>query len=358
MMRIFKNLALLGLLCALVRTAPAQFYAIGADVSFLPKCEQDGVVFKEGGQPKDVLAMLREHHYNWVRLRLFVDPAASKDRLPNDLPYTLSLAKRARGMGFHVLLDLHYSDSWADPAKQTTPVAWSKLKHKELVEQVRTYTRDVIAALAREGAMPEMVQVGNEITQGMLWPDGKLPDNWDNLADLLRAGIAGIDAGRGTHARPRIMIHIERSGDLDAAEWYVDALIAHHVPFDILGLSYYPFWHGSVARMRENLHDLALRYRHPIIVVETATNWKPAAESANKKIDFPETPEGQRDHLMAVDAAVRAIPNGLGWGVFWWEPAAEHELRARSFFDEEGNVLPIITAFDHNETGARPALGR
>jgi arabinogalactan endo-1,4-beta-galactosidase len=358
MMRILKTLVLLGLLCALVRPAVAQSYAIGADVSFLPKCEQDGVVFKEGGQPKDVLAMLREHHYNWVRLRLFVDPAANKDKLPNDLAYTLALAKRAHRMGFHLLLDLHYSDTWADPAKQATPVAWSKLKHKQLVEQVRTYTRDVIAALAREDAMPEMVQVGNEITQGMLWPDGKLPDNWDNLADLLKAGIAGIDAGRGSHPKPRIMIHIERSGDLDAAEWYVDTLIAHHVPFDVLGLSYYPFWHGGVVRMKDNLHDLALRYHHPIIVAETATNWRPAEESMQKKLDFPETPEGQRQFLMAVDAAVRAIPNGLGWGVFWWEPAAVHELTGRSFFDDAGNALPVLSAFDGAAVAAPAVPGR
>ena len=117
--------------CALVlavtglRPACAQSYAIGADVSFLGKCEQDGVVFKEGGQPKDVLAILHEHQYNWVRLRLFHDPSVGEGHLPNDLAYTLRLTKRAHAMGFHVLLDLHYSDTWADPGKQFTPAAWS-----------------------------------------------------------------------------------------------------------------------------------------------------------------------------------------------------------------------------------------
>ena len=226
--------------------AQAQSYAIGADVSFLAKCERDGMVFKEDGQPKDVLVMLREHQYNWVRLRLFHDPAAAADKLPNDLDYTLTLAKRAKSLGFHLLLDLHYSDSWADPGKQPTPEAWKKLKHKQLVEQVFTYTRDTISTFAREGVMPDMVQVGNEITNGMLWPDGKLPDNWDNFADLLKAGIRGVDAGRGAQPKPRIMIHIERSGDYDAAVWFFDNLIAHHVPFDVMGLSYYPRWHGGM----------------------------------------------------------------------------------------------------------------
>jgi arabinogalactan endo-1,4-beta-galactosidase len=324
---------------------PAQSYAIGADVSFLARCEQDGLIFKEDGRPRDLLVMLREHRYNWVRLRVFHDPSMSADRLPNDLAYTLALAKRAKALGLHLLLDLHYSDTWADPGRQTTPAAWSHLKHKQLALQVSRYTRDVIAAFAQAGLMPEMVQVGNEITQGMLWPDGKLPDNWDNLADLLKAGISGVEAGRGSFPKPRIMIHIERSGDYDAAVWFFDSLIAHHVPFDVMGLSYYPFWHGSLAKFRNNLHDLALRYGHPIVVVETAYNWTPGS-LAGKKSDFPESPEGQRDFLMAVDSAVRAIPNGLGEGVFWWEPAAEGDLRARSFFDEDGNVLPVLSAFD------------
>jgi len=325
--------------------ADLQNYAIGADVSFLAKCEQDGVVFKENGKPIDVLALLREHHYNWVRLRIFHDPAAAAGKLPNDLNYTLALARRARNDGFHLLLDFHYADSWADPGKQPTPAAWSRLKHKQLVHQVFKYTRDTIAAFAGQGLMPDMVQIGNEITNGMLWPDGKLPGNWDNFADLVNAGIAGVEAGRGAAPKPGIMIHIERSGDYGAAVSFFDNLIAHHVHFDVIGLSYYPFWHGDIATFRANLHDLALRYRLPIIVVETAYNWTPGG-MAGKKTDFPESPEGQLAFLRAVDAAVRAIPNGLGQGVFWWEPAAEGGLRGRSFFDNRGNVLPVVTAFD------------
>jgi arabinogalactan endo-1,4-beta-galactosidase len=141
------------------------------------------------------------------------------------------------------------------------------------------------------------------------------------------------------------MIHIERSGDYDAAVSFFDNLIARHVPFDVMGLSYYPLWHGDIAAMRANLRNLAMRYRRPIIVVEAAYRWTPG-DFAGKKAEFPESPEGQKDFLLAVDAAVRAIPNGLGQGVFWWEPAAEGDLRGRSFFDLEGNVLPVISVFD------------
>ncbi len=346
---VLRSLPMLICVLALAVLAPrpalAQEYAIGADVSFLAKCEQDGVVFKENGQPKDVLAILREHHYNWIRLRLFHDPTAAPDKLPNDLPYTLALTRRAKAMGFHILLDLHYSDSWADPAKQPMPAAWAKLNHKQLVKQVFAYTRDTIAAFAKQGLTPDMVQVGNEITGGMLWPDGKLPDNWDNFADLLQAGIRGVKAGSRSGPRPRILIHIERSGDYDTAVAFFDQVLAHNLDFDVIGLSYYPYWHGDLPTMQNNLRKLALRYHRPIIVVETAYNWTPG-RAAGKSRDFPETPQGQLDFLRALDAAVRAVPDGLGQGVFWWEPAAEGGLRGRSFFDYDGNVLPVITAFD------------
>jgi len=325
-------------------TARAQ-YAVGADVSFLADAERQGIVFSDGGKPEDVLAMLRAHHYNWVRLRLFVNPETSADKLPNDLPYTIALAQRARKLGFHFLLDLHYSDTWADPEKQFTPATWSKLKHKQLVEQVFTYTRDTLAAFTRAGVEPDMVQVGNEITHGMLWLDGKLPDNWDNFAELLKAGVAGVRAGAGAGPQPKIMIHIERSGSYDEAVWFFDNLIQRHVPFDVMGLSYYPFWHGDTSHLRGTLHDLALKYRRPIIVVETAANWTPSGEKGKK--EFAETPEGQRDFLAAVDAAVRVIPQGLGAGVFWWEPAVSPgPIAGRGLFDDQHRALPAMGVFD------------
>lgn len=345
-MRVLKKLlCTICLLAGVCKPAAAQQYAIGADVSFLGKCEQDGIVFKEDGKPKDVLAILREHHYNWIRLRLFHDPAANPTKLPNNLNYTLSLARRAKNLGFHVLLDLHYSDTWADPGKQFTPAAWSGLSHRQLRHQVYLYTRDTIAAFRQQGLAPDMVQVGNEITHGMLWPDGKLPDHWDHFADLVRAGIRGVKTVSGSGPKPRIMIHIERSGDYPAAIAFYDRLLAHQVSFDVIGLSYYPYWHGDIETMRANLAKIALRYHKPVMIVETAYNWTPGGFTA-KKAEFPESPRGQLDFLRAVNAAVRAVPDGLGQGVFWWEPAAEGSLRGRSFFNQDGNVLPVIRAFD------------
>ena len=186
---------------ALANFAHAQDYAMGADVSFLAQAEHEGVVFKDGGTPHPGLQILKDHGYNWIRLRLFHTPT----QLPNDLPYTIALAKDAKKLGFKFLLDYHYADDWADPGKQPTPKAWQGKSHQELVEAVFDYTRDTMALFRDAGVLPDMVQVGNEVINGMLWPDGKLPENWDNFAQLIYAGINGVDAGRGNNPRPKIM---------------------------------------------------------------------------------------------------------------------------------------------------------
>ena len=149
--------------------------------------------FKEDGQAKPGLQIFKDHGYNWIRLRLFHSPK----ELPNDLPYTMALAKQARGLGFKFLLNYHYSDTWADPGKQFIPAAWKGKSHEELVRAVFEYTRDTIAAFREAGVLPDMVQVGNEVINGMLWPDGKLPDHWDQL----RRARPGRDQRGG--CRPR-----------------------------------------------------------------------------------------------------------------------------------------------------------
>jgi arabinogalactan endo-1,4-beta-galactosidase len=315
--------------------------AIGADVSFLPQAEADGTVFHDKGVAKPGLEILRSHGYGWVRLRLFNDPKT----LPNNLEYTIAEARRARALGFGILLDLHYSDDWADPSHQITPEAWQKLKHRQLVDAVFTYTRDIIAAFRQAGVLPNMVQVGNEITSGMLWPDGKLPDNWDNFTELLAAGIRGVAEGSGTEKHPLIMLHIDKGGDEEATRWFFSHIAAAHINFDVIGQSYYPWWQGSLADLKANLDFMAREYRKPIIIVETAYSWR-TDNYTKKKGPFPETPEGQRDFLASLAPIVVATPNGLGRGIFWWEPAVRGPLARRGLFDDEGNSLPALDVFD------------
>jgi arabinogalactan endo-1,4-beta-galactosidase len=316
-------------------------YAIGADVSFLKQAEQRGTVFKERGQPKPGLQIFKDHAYNWIRLRLFQTPT----RLPNDLAYTISLANDAKQLRFRFLLDFHYSDSWADPGKQALPKAWEGKSHAELVEAVFEYTRDSIVAFGKAGVMPDMVQIGNEISNGMLWPDGKLPENWDNFAELIQAGIRGVEAGCTNGLRPLIMIHIDKGGNRKATKYFFDKLNSCGVVYDVIGQSYYPWWQGSLSDLRENLAFTAAEYQKDIIVVETAYNWRPA-EYREKKGPFPETPEGQKEFLEEVNRIVLAAPNSRGKGLFWWEPAVQSGRNSRGMFDTEGNALPVITTFD------------
>jgi arabinogalactan endo-1,4-beta-galactosidase len=322
--------------------AAADDFAVGADISFLPQAESSGTVFKEAGQPKPGLQIFKDHGYNWVRLRLFNNPT----HLPNNLEYTIATAKDAKQLGFKILLNFHYSDTWADPQKQFVPEAWKEMSHAELVDAVESYTRDTIASFRDAGVMPDMVQIGNEIIGGMLWPDGRLPQNWDNLADLLKAGIRGVDAGRGDMPRPQIMIHIDRGGDRKATENFFDHCAERGIEYNVIGQSYYPWWHGSLEALRENFAFMANKYDKDIILVEVAYNWRPT-EYRHAAGPFPESPAGQKQFLEEVNEIVRNTPHNRGKGIFWWEPAVpKGGIASRGMFDDDGNALPVITVFD------------
>jgi arabinogalactan endo-1,4-beta-galactosidase len=299
---------MLGLLAA--GQAGAQGLIVGADVSYLRQMEAKGVVYTDAGVAAPGLRILKAHGYTWVRLRTCVDP----DRLPNDLAYTIASAKDAKALGMKVLLDFHYSDGWADPQHEWVPKRWEKLTHEELVKAVFAYSRDTIAAMREAGVMPDMVQVGNEVSGGMMWPDGRLPGNWKELTDLLLAGIHGVDAGLGTAAakakRPTIMIHIDKGGNMAATKWFLDNLAKYDVPYDVVGQSFYPWWQGSLEQLRANLAFTVETYHKDVIVVETAYDWRTGEDFKGKEPPFPQTPEGQRDFLAALGKVVREAPGG------------------------------------------------
>jgi arabinogalactan endo-1,4-beta-galactosidase len=333
----------------------AQEFIAGADVSFLRQMEGKDVVFKDGGVGEPGLRILKDHGYTWVRLRVMVDAIS----LPNTLEYTIAAAKDAKAMGFKVLLDFHYSDDWADPQHQTVPRAWANYSHAELVKATYTYTRDTIAAFRKAGVMPEMVQVGNEVTVGMMWPDGRLPAQWQNFAELLLAGIHGVDAGRGgwmgKAARPVIMIHIDKGGNEASTKWFLDNLAKYHVPYDVVGQSYYPWWQGSLDELKANLAFTWATYHKDTVVVETAYDWRTGENFKGKQPPFAETPEGQRDFLAALGKVVREAPGGKMRGIFWWEPMAGGAIAKRALFDDEHNALPAIHVFDPAQGGVAAA---
>jgi arabinogalactan endo-1,4-beta-galactosidase len=349
--RIGALILAMAVLQATLRSASAYDFAFGADLSFLKQAEENGMVFKDGTNALPGLQIFRNHGYNWIRLRLFVEPVSN--RLPNNLAYTLAEAKEAKGLGYKFLLDLHYANSWADPGKQPTPEAWKNLSHRQRVKEVFEYSRDSIAAFRDGGAMPDMVQVGNEVTHGILWPDGRLPDHWKSFADYIRAGIQGVQAGSGKSPAPRIMIHIDQGGNIAKTKYFFDNLNRYGIKYDVIGFSFYPWWHGTLMDLRENLAFAAGRYHKDVVVAETAYHWRPSRETAGRPgaEPFPETPEGQRDFLDAVANVVMDTPDGRGKGVFWWEPAVRSYggyggLVSRSFFDANGNSLPVLDTYD------------
>jgi len=357
-----KYICRLGLVSALLlgaaRMMPAADYAIGADLSFLMSAEERGTVFKEDGAAKPGLQIFKDHGYNWIRLRLFHTPSAHRDNMPNDLAYTTRLAKKAKEMGYRFLLCYHYSDSWADPGKQWAPKAWEGKSHTETVRLLQEYTKETMTALRDAGAMPDMVQIGNEITPGMVWPDGRLgkngPDNnWPNFSDLIKAGIRGIEESLDGAPSPRIMLQIDRGGDLPATRYFFDKIREYGIDYDVIGQSFYPWWHGTLLDLKENLDFMAMEYGKDIILVEVAYHWRQNGEYGTSPTPFPQTPEGQKEFLEEVNRLVLATPNGLGKGIFWWEPAVPLRpgISSRGIFDLDGNVLPVINVFDKYTRG-------
>jgi len=316
-------------------------YAFGYDASSQLSLEQQGQVFKEEGKPKPLLQILRDHGYNWIRLRVCKEPA----RLPQNTDYVIAAAKEAKALGFKYLLDFHYSNSWADPTNEPTPTDWQGLSHPQLVTALFEYTRDTVAKLAAANVLPDAIQVGNEIGNGFLWPAARLPEHWDDFADLVHAGVSGIDAGRGNGARPIILIHVDHGGNADKTKVFFDKLNSYGVAYDAIGFSFYPWSHGTLLDLRENLAFAANAYGKNVYVVETGYYHQPSQYFRVLPGPFAETPAGQAQWLAAVNNEVMQVPGGRGKGVFWWgEPSGG--LNGRSYFDADGNVQAIINVFD------------
>lgn len=329
-------------------------FLVGADVSAQATLEKHGAVYRFEGRKADGMSILRAEGFNCFRLRLFVSPNG-QNVVTNDLEYTIALAKRVKALKAAFMLDIHYSDTWADPAKQYKPAAWDKLSYDELKAKVRSYTADVLKRFAAEGVKPYLVQLGNEITNGMLWPDGKVEfakadDHaaWERLGGLLRAAHEGLADAFPNEARPLSVLHIESPNQYERALWFCREATAAGVPFDVIGLSYYPEWHGTVAELSRCLNGLAAEFKKPVMVVETAYPWTHDEHwDKRSNMNWPLTPAGQQQFLSEVFAAVKAVPGDLGRGVFWWHPESVVVSDmpvwvggSCALFDRNGEVLP------------------
>ena len=320
----------------------------GVDISMLAEVEAFGGTYYADGAPRDLLDLLVDHHINTVRLRLWVDPF-DEDGQPylggtNDLPTTVLLARRAAQRGLKILLDLHYSDFWTDPKKQAAPKSWRGLSAAEMEDTVEDYTRSVLTALVDAGITPDLVQIGNEITNGMLWPIGRTPSylfderrfaeatpsEWaaafDALSRLLSRGARAV---RDVTPDASIALHLDFGGANDLYRGWFDEIQARGVDFDVIALSYYPMWHGTLDDLSTNLADLVDRYDKDVLVVETSyahrTDGPPGATTIFGPDlvaagGFPATVQGQHDFLVALMERLTAVAGGRGLGIVYWEP--------------------------------------
>jgi arabinogalactan endo-1,4-beta-galactosidase len=323
-----------GVVCAAVLAGTGQVPAAaasplairGADLSTLQRAEDLGARYaNQNGTQGDAMQILKAAGMNYVRLRVWVNPANGY----NNQTKVVAFAKQVKAAGLKLLIDFHYSDTWADPGHQTTPAAWRNDNLSQLETAVYNYTYAVCNALKAAGATPDMVQVGNEITAGMLWPVGKLTGGtggWSNLAGLL---ISGYNAVKAVSGSTQVMLHIDNGGQDATARWWFDEAVAYHVPFDVIGLSYYSYWSGTFSGLQTTLNDMAGRYAKPVVVAETAYPFTLSnADSEGNNISsssqltsgYPATEAGQRANFLAVINAIKAVPNGRGLGYFYWEP--------------------------------------
>jgi arabinogalactan endo-1,4-beta-galactosidase len=317
------TVAVFVLLTASAAQSTTTDFIIGADISSVQAAEARGVRYSDDGEPKDFLTILKSHGFNYIRLRVFNDPTkpTPRDRAYSldgycDLPHTIEMAKRVKAMGLGLLIDFHYSDSWADPGKQFTPSAWADLPFDGLVTAMHDWTKDAITRLRDAGAQPDIVQIGNEITPGLMTDRGGSARNWEQLGRLLKSGIAAV---KEVDPKIQVMLHVDKGGDNLATRRWVDAAIAQGIQFDILGQSCYSRWQGPPSGWKANFDDLAMRYPNlSFIIAEVGSEPRESIE------------------------IMRSLPDRRGLGTFIWEPTSNGNGQA--LFDNQGAVIPAKMA--------------
>ncbi|MBQ2802713.1 MAG: glycosyl hydrolase 53 family protein [Lachnospiraceae bacterium] len=355
----------------------------GMDVSTLPELIGLGAKFYDGGSKEDALTILKRYDADSLRIRIWNNPY-TEDGKPygagtNDFDKLVWLAREGRQLGYSYLLDLHYSDFWTDPGKQYPPKAWEKCSVEELEQNVYCFTKELLEKLKSMDLLPELVQVGNEVTNGLLWPLGQ----WDHCDNIARFISAGIRAVREVSPDSKVMLHLDCGGNNERCREWFDEYIKRGEDFDIIGLSYYPFWHGTIDDLANNMNDLATRYQKDIIVAEVSMghtmedykDYEKLTDSDRKgmatkphlaeAVEYPMTPQGQADFMQEVMERITQVPEGRGKGFYYWEPAwipvpgcgwankesleyikdpgpGGNEWANQALFDYNGNALPAL----------------
>ncbi len=349
-MSTMKNLSKIFYLCLIVfflfgcsksQPAPATppttntiSFSKGADVGWLTQMEAAGLKFYDStGAQQECMALLKSLGINSIRLRVWVKPSGGW----NNTTDVVAKAKRAKALGMKIMIDFHYSDTWADPGHQYKPATWASLNFNELKTTVYNYTKGVMDTLKLNGIIPNWVQVGNETNDGMLWPDGRVSTNQNNFANFAALITQGYNAVKAVSDTTKVIVHISDGYNNALFHWMFDGLTSNGAKFDIIGMSLYPStttlsWSDANSQCLFNMNDLITRYSKPVMIVEVGMPVKdPAAEA----------------FLTDIISKTKSIADGNGLGVFYWEPESYNNWQNYGLgaFDINGKPTAAMNAF-------------
>lgn len=301
----------------------------GADISWLTEMEQTGRKFYDTlGREQDLLILLKQYKINTIRLRVWVNPANGW----NGERDVVQKALRVKAAGLKLLLNFHYSDSWADPGQQTKPAAWQNANFTALTDSLTNHTRKICSALLQAGVEPTWIQIGNETNNGFLWPDGQASTRMQQCATLIKAGAA---ASKQIFPAAKTIIHLSNGFDSNLFRWFFDGMVNHQVSWDVIGLSLYPQphnWPTTVSQCVDNMTALVNRYNKEIMAVEVGMPW----DSPNECYAF----------LKDIQQKIAQLPQAKGLGVLYWEPQANNwQQYTLGCFTAQGVPTKALNAF-------------
>jgi arabinogalactan endo-1,4-beta-galactosidase len=304
----------------------------GADISWLTQMESSGIKFyNAAGTAMDGMQLLQSLGINAIRLRVWVNPAGGW----NNNADVVAKAVRAKKLGLRIMLDFHYSDTWADPGHQTKPAAWAAYDFTTLTDTLYSYTVSVLDTLKANGVVPSWVQVGNETSDGMLWPDGRASTNMTNFATLISTGYRAV---KSINDSIKVIVHIANGYDNSLFRWIFDGLKAGGAQWDIIGMSLYPTaanWQSYNDSCLANMKDMIARYNKQVMICEVGM---PADEATTCQA-----------FLTDLISKTRSVTGGNALGVFYWEPEAYNNWQGYGLgaFDNTGKPTVAMNAFIH-----------
>ena len=350
-----NRIILIGFINSLLFTQSKEFMK-GVDLSMLKQVEDNGGLFYENGNQIDPIQEFNSKGINTVRLKIWHNPLLNY----NDLESVLEIAERVKNAELDLLLDFHYSDTWADPSNQNKPAAWENLNFETLCDSIEQYSRYVITKLKNQNTLPKYVQIGNETDCGFLWPDGYVCGEsnndiqWNKLRDLFMHAIEGVNTALDFEDSLKIISHVSSGGN-----WFFGNLLEEDIPIDILAISYYPMWHGTLADLNQNINMLATQFGKPVLVVETAypftLSWNDNTNNIlgleTQLLDgYEASEEGQFSFLYDLISLVH--DNDFGYGICYWAPdwistsQFGSPWENQALFDFDGQLLDAVSVFD------------